>query len=139
MAEVSIPILSKITSSKLTDGRRATADLGASIITGFDNSNPLKVLIRGQLALAYHSLHDNSVIYDTDGTPVDKTRDMLTERLYIYILDRVVVLKKKPTVEKTAEGDKELIHAGKDPAGEGGRLTSKIEENEVVALLPMPP
>ncbi|KAF8469670.1 flavin-containing amine oxidoreductase-domain containing protein [Kalaharituber pfeilii] len=125
--------------SKLGDDKRATADLGASIITGFDNGNPLTVLIRGQLALNYHSLHDNSLIFDSDGTVVDKTRDALTERLYNDILDRVAVFKKKPTVEKTVEGDKELIEAGKDPVGEGGRLISKIEENEVVELPPMPP
>jgi len=127
------------TASTLKDGRRATADLGASIITGFDNGNPLTVLVRGQLALSYHSLHDNSLIYDCDGSVVDKTRDNLTERLYNDILDRVAVFKKKPTVEKTVEGDKELIDAGRDPAGEGGRIIAKIEENEVVSLPPMPP
>lgn len=127
------------TASALKDGKRATADLGASIITGFDNGNPLTVLVRGQLALSYHSLHDNSLIYDCDGSVVDKTRDNLTERLYNDILDRVAVFKKKPTVEKTVEGDKELIDAGRDPAGEGGRIIAKIEENEVVSLPPMPP
>lgn len=125
--------------SSLKDGKRATADLGASIITGFDNGNPLTVLVRGQLALSYHSLHDNSRIYDCDGSLVDKTRDTLTERLYNDILDRVAIFKKKPTVEKTVEGDKELIDVGKDPAGEGGRTIAKIEENEVVTLPPMPP
>ena len=127
------------TASTLKDGKRATADLGASIITGFDNGNPLTVLIRGQLALNYHSLHDNSLIYDYDGSHVDKTRDTLTERLYNDILDRVAVFKKRPTLEKTVEGDKELLDAGKDPAGEGGRTIAKMEENEVVSLPPMPP
>jgi len=127
------------TASTLKDGKRATADLGASIITGFDNGNPLTVLVRGQLALSYHSLHDNSLIYDCDGSVVDKTRDNLTERLYNDILDRVAVFKKKPIVEKTVEGDKELIDVGRDPAGEGGRIIAKIEENEVVSLPPMPP
>ncbi|PWW72164.1 hypothetical protein C7212DRAFT_228477 [Tuber magnatum] len=75
----------------LPEGKRATADLGAQVITGFDNGNPLGVLIRGQLALHYHSLKDNSSLYDSDGTLAPKDRDMLVEKLYNDILDRETI------------------------------------------------
>jgi hypothetical protein len=118
--------------STLPPGKRATADMGAQVITGFDNGNPLGVLIRGQLALDYHSLRDNSVLYDTDGSIVDKDRDGLVERLFNDILDRVSAFKQKPILPKTLEGDRALIESGKDPASEGGRMISVVEENEVV-------
>lgn len=117
--------------TNLPEGKRATADLGAQVITGFDNGNPLGVLIRGQLALHYHSLQDNSSLHDSDGVPVNKDRDNLVERLYNDILDRVSVFKHKLAAPRTVEGDKELIDTGKDPNGEGGEMISKIEENEV--------
>ncbi|TGZ81969.1 hypothetical protein EX30DRAFT_358650 [Ascodesmis nigricans] len=117
--------------SILPADKRATADLGAQVITGFDNGNPLGVLIRGQLALGYHSLKDNSVLHDSSGSPVDKYRDGLVERLFNDILDRVSIFKRKADLPKVIEGDKELIDHGKDPAGEGGKLIAEIEDNEV--------
>lgn len=117
--------------ANLPEGKRATADLGAQVITGFDNGNPLGVLIRGQLALHYHSLQDNSSLHDSNGVPVDKDRDTLVERLYNDILDRVSTFKNKIVTQKTVEGDRELIDTGKDPTGEGGEMISKVENNEV--------
>lgn len=101
------------------------------MITGFENGNPLGVLIRGQLGLDYHSLRDNSVLYDSDGAPVNKERDGLVEKLFNDILDRVSIFKQKPNVQKTIEGDRELIENGKDPTGEGGRIISVVEDGEV--------
>jgi hypothetical protein len=117
--------------STLPSSKRTTADLGAQVITGFDNGNPLGVLIRGQLALEYHSLRDNSVLYDSNGAAVDKSRDGLVERLFNDILDRVSIFQLKPTLPKTLEGDRELIDNGKDPTGEGGKMISVVEDNEV--------
>lgn len=115
----------------LPPGKRATADLGAQVITGFENGNPLGVLIRGQLGLEYHSLRDNSVLYDSDGAPVNKERDGLVEKLFNDMLDRVSIFKQKLNVLKTIEGDRELIETGKDPTGEGGRMISVVEHGEV--------
>ena len=112
-------------------GKRATVDLGAQVITGFDNGNPLGCLIKGQLALDYHSLKGDSTLYDTDGTVVEKQRDGLVEKLFNDILDRVSIFKQKGALPKTIEGDRELIDGGKDPSGEGGRLISTVEINEV--------
>jgi hypothetical protein len=116
--------------STLPPGKRATADLGAQVITGFENGNPLGVLIRGQLALEYHSLKDNSVLYDTDGTLVDKERDNKVEKLFNDMLDRVSIFKQRPKLPKTLEGDRELIDNGKDPTGEGGKMIAEVEGGE---------
>ncbi|KAL7276182.1 hypothetical protein RUND412_000833 [Rhizina undulata] len=115
----------------LPEGKRATADLGAQVVTGFENGNPLGVLIRGQLALHYHSLQDNSVLYDINGVQVDKSRDTLVEKLYNDILDRVAIFKHKPTFPKSVDAAKELIDAGKDPANDNGEMIASIEANEV--------
>lgn len=117
--------------STLPEGKRCTADLGAQVITGFDMGNPLGVLIRGQLALGYHSVKDNSVLYDSDGKCVDKERDQLVQRLFNDILDRVSVFKQKTPMPKTIDGDRELIDQGKDPSGEAGRMISEVEDGEV--------
>ncbi|KAI5798997.1 flavin-containing amine oxidoreductase-domain containing protein [Geopyxis carbonaria] len=94
------------TDAALPPGKRATADLGAQVITGFDNGNPLGVLIRGQLALEYHSLKGDSVLYDSDGTVVDKERDSLVERLFNDILDR-------ETIDLEPQGDPQYPILGK--------------------------
>ncbi|KAI5846870.1 flavin-containing amine oxidoreductase-domain containing protein [Tricharina praecox] len=74
--------------STLPPTKRVTADLGAQVITGFENGNPLNILVRGQLALEYHSLKDNEVLFDSDGSMVDKECDRLVEKLFNHMLDR---------------------------------------------------
>ena len=117
--------------SSLPPTKRVTADLGAQVITGFENGNPLNVLVRGQLALEYHSLKDNEVLFDSDGTVVNKERDTLVEKLFNHILDRVSAYKQRPKLSKAIEGDRELIDNGKDPTGDGGQSVAAVEANEV--------
>lgn len=122
------------TPNTLPEGLRCTADLGAQVITGFDNGNPLSAIIRDQLALHYHPLTDNSILYDVDGSAVDKERDQRMERLYNDILERVSNFRHKSRPAHTVEGDKELIELGRDPTGEGGKLISVLEN----AAAPLP-
>lgn len=122
------------TPNTLPAGLRCTADLGAQIITGFDNGNPLSAIIRGQLALHYHPLTDNSILYDVNGTAVDKERDQRIEKLYNQILEHVSSFRHKGCPVHTVEGDKELIELGRDPTGEGGKLISILEK----AAAPLP-
>jgi len=100
---------------ELPSNCRNTAEMGAHIITGFDHGNPLNILVRGQLALNYHALKDDSVLYDTDGNPVDKKRDVMVQELYNDILDRAAAFRAKLPTEQTVEGDKDLIRVGEDP------------------------
>lgn len=120
--------LSSIRSDILEPSQRPTAEMGAHIIVGFEHGNPLDSIIRGQLALKYHSLRDLSTLYDIDGTPVDSNQDTMVERLYNDILDRTGQFRVKGQVRKTAEGDKELVNAGRDPADDDGLTISQYEE-----------
>jgi hypothetical protein len=106
---------------------RCTADMGAQIITGFDSGNPLSIVIRGQLALHYHPIRDNSILYDSDGSIIDRERDGLLENLFNDILDRASVYRHKVPQPETIEGDRELIEIGRDPTGEGGKVIAMVQ------------
>ena len=99
---------------------RCTAETGAHIIVGFDHGNPLSAIIRGQLALPYHSLKDNSTLFDVNGTIVDAKRDRMVEKLYNDILDRASVYRHRVAPAPTFDGDKVMVEAGRDPTDEGG-------------------
>lgn len=108
--------------NRMPSNARHAAELGAHIITGFDHGNPLNMIIRGQLALHYYPLKDNSRLYDVDGNVVNKERDVMVEKLFNDILDRASVYRHRATMPMTAEGDKELIEVGRDPQGDPDRL-----------------
>lgn len=121
------PLLS-MRSSILTPEQRPTAEMGAHIIVGFERGNPLDAIIRGQLALDYHLLRDLSTLYDIDGSAVNGASDAMIERLYNDVLERTGGYRLKHTVKKTAEGDKELIEAGRDPPDEESITIKQYEE-----------
>ncbi|KAL6715804.1 hypothetical protein ACLMJK_006765 [Lecanora helva] len=115
--------------SGVPDQKRSTAELGAHIIIGFDHGNPLNMIIRGQLALHYHALKDNSTLHDIDGHVVDEDRDTMVEKLYNDCLDRASVYRHRVLPPRTVEGDKALIESGRDPNQEGGPSISAVEDN----------
>ena len=108
--------------NRMPENARHAAEMGAHIITGFDHGNPLNIIIRGQLALHYYPLKDNSRLYDIDGRIVDKERDTMVEKLFNDILDRASVYRHRAPLPVTAEGDKELIDGGRDPQGVSDQL-----------------
>ncbi|MCJ1285016.1 hypothetical protein MMC26_004353 [Xylographa opegraphella] len=112
----------------IPENSRCVAEMGAHIITGFDHGNPLNMIIRGQLALHYYPLKDNSSLYDIDGEVVDRQRDKLIEKLFNDILDRASVYRHHTTMPTTAEGNRELIEEGRDPSGEPGPIVSLKEK-----------
>jgi monoamine oxidase len=120
--------LASMRSSILAPEQRATAEMGAHIIVGFEKGNPLDAIIRGQLALDYHLLRDLSTIYDVDGSPVNGASDAMIERLYNDVLDRTGEYRTKHTVKKTAEGDKEMIESWRDPPANEESVTIKTYE-----------
>lgn len=113
--------------SILPEHSRCTAETGAHIITGFDHGNPLSMIIRGQLALPYYPLKDNSTLFDVDGQVVDKVRDTMVEKLYNDVLDRASVYRHRIAAAKTIDGDRKLIEAGRDPQGETGPPLSTLD------------
>ncbi|MCJ1252685.1 hypothetical protein MMC24_000491 [Lignoscripta atroalba] len=122
----------------LPNQSRCTAEMGAHIITGFNHGNPLSMIIRGQLALHYYPLKDNSTLYDVDGQVVERERDKMVEKLFNDILDRASIYRHKASAVPTAEGDRELIEAGRDPHGEADGVLSQIEAEDSTATSNQP-
>ncbi|PSN63477.1 hypothetical protein BS50DRAFT_114215 [Corynespora cassiicola Philippines] len=115
--------------STLPAGHRCTAEMGAQIVTGFEHGNPMNAVIRGQLGIPYHGLRDNTVLYDHDGTVVEKDRDILVEKLYNDVLERASVYRNKPAAFRTVEGDRNLILFGRDPSDTGGASIATLENS----------
>ncbi|KAF2118373.1 flavin-containing amine oxidoreductase-domain containing protein [Lophiotrema nucula] len=110
---------------------RCTAEMGAQIVTGFEHGNPLNALIRGQLGIPYHGLRDNTILYDHDGTVVEKSQDSLVEKLYNDVLERASIYRNKPATFRTVEGDRSLILFGRDPSDSGGASISTLENSNM--------
>jgi hypothetical protein len=140
----SVSTVSRVSTSSLANASLQrfpdpAVDLGAQIVTGFDNGNPLAPIVKRQLRLRWHHLHDDSLLFnDQDGIRVDKDEDTRAEKLFNDILDRASLFKEKIKDQPLIEGDRELMDQGKEPHGESGRQIAKVEENEAV-LPPMPP
>ncbi|KAL2180299.1 flavin-containing amine oxidoreductase-domain containing protein [Thermothelomyces heterothallicus CBS 202.75] len=111
------------------EGMRFTAEMGGMIITGFERGNPLNILLRGQLGLAYHFLRPETTLYDSNGKPVDLHRDQLVENLYNDCLDRVSEYKFKQPISKLIEGNRDLIDEGKDSSAETHKTIRQAEES----------
>ncbi|KAK4149495.1 flavin-containing amine oxidoreductase-domain containing protein, partial [Chaetomidium leptoderma] len=111
------------------EGKRFTAEMGGMIITGFERGNPLNILLRGQLGLAYHLLRPETTLYDSNGKPVDLHRDQLVENLYNDCLDRVSEYKFKQPTSKLIEGNRDLVDEGKDSSAETHKTIRQAEES----------
>lgn len=116
--------------STLPVGHRCTAEMGAQIVTGFEHGNPLNAIIRGQLGIPYHGLRDNTILYDYDGTIVERDQDMLVERLYNDVLERASVYRNKAPTQRIVEGDRNLILFGRDANDNGGPTIAEMENSE---------
>jgi hypothetical protein len=123
----SIPLADQ-SKSNLPNNSRSTAEMGAQIVTGFEQGNPMNALIRGQLGIHYHVLRDMSVLYDIDGQLVDKTRDTMIERLYNDVLERAAIYRTKQDPVSTVEGSRELMERGKDSSAETGDFIAALED-----------
>ena len=125
--------LTSMKSALLSPEQRPTAEMGAHIVIGYEGGNPLDAIMRGQLALDYHSLRDLSTLYDIDGTPVNGTNDVMMEKLYNDILDRTGTYRLKNSFKKTAEGDRQYMESGRDPPDTEDTLTLKQYEEATAA------
>ena len=118
-------------------GRRHSVECGGMIITGFERGNPLNILVRGQMALPYHALRPDAILYDTNGRAVDEERDRMVEKLFNDCLERVSDYKFKSQPSKLIEGNKDLIDEGRDSSSEGYKSIADVEE--ATAALPQAP
>jgi lysine-specific histone demethylase 1 len=117
--------------STLPPGHRCTAEMGAQIVTGFEHGNPLNAIIRGQLGITYHGLRDNTILYDYDGTVVERNQDMLVEKLYNDVLERASVYRNKAPAQRIVEGDRNLILFGRDANDNGGPTIAELENSDI--------
>ncbi|KAJ4382715.1 hypothetical protein N0V86_001937 [Didymella sp. IMI 355093] len=108
--------------------------MGAQIVTGFEHGNPLNAIIRGQLGIPYHGLRDNTILYDYDGTVVERGQDMLVEKLYNDVLERASVYRNKAPTQRIVEGDRNLILFGRDANDNGGPTIAELENSEAPPL-----
>jgi monoamine oxidase len=120
--------LSSMRSSSLKPEQRPTAEMGAHIVVGFENGNPLDPILRGQLALDYHSLRDLSTIYDVKGDAVPSNVDTMIQRLYNDVLERSENYRKPKVIKKPVEGDRELVDNARDPPNEESITIRQYEE-----------
>lgn len=118
------------TGSTLPEGHRCTAEMGAQIVTGFEHGNPLNAIIRGQLGIPYHGLRDNTILYDYDGTVVERSQDALVEKLYNDVLERASVFRNKPAASRTVEGNRNLILFGREPTDNGTATIAELEQSQ---------
>ena len=121
--------------SSLPQGHRCTAEMGAQIVTGFEHGNPMNAIIRGQLGLPYHGLRDNTILYDYDGTVVERSQDMLVEKLYNDVLERAATYRNKTTPQRTMEGDRNLILFGREPSDTGGPSIAELEKSDIATSI----
>ncbi|ORY80311.1 flavin-containing amine oxidoreductase-domain containing protein [Protomyces lactucae-debilis] len=79
----------RVYSHPVGDSHDARVDLGAQIITGFSNGNPLTILLQKQLHLPHHALvHAKSnVIYDQQGNVIEQEQDQRVEELFNLLLE----------------------------------------------------
>ncbi|KAF2132803.1 hypothetical protein P153DRAFT_393757 [Dothidotthia symphoricarpi CBS 119687] len=117
--------------STLPPGHRCTAEMGAQIVTGYEHGNPLNAIIRGQLGIPYHGLRDNTILYDYDGTVVERSQDILVEKLYNDVLERASVYRHKAAAHRTVEGDRNLMLFGREPSDNGGISIAELEDSKV--------
>ncbi|KAF9182081.1 hypothetical protein BGZ50_005126 [Haplosporangium sp. Z 11] len=77
--------------------KRHAVDLGAQIITGFENGNPMEVIVRRQMNdLELHYLVDESCdLFDHDGKLVNKGMDIHCETVFNQILEQACQLREK--------------------------------------------
>lgn len=115
--------------SLLSPLHRCTAEMGAQIVTGFEHGNPMNAIIRGQLGIPYHGLRDNTILYDYDGTVVERSQDILVEKLYNDVLERASVFRNKPVSFRTVEGDRNLMLFGREPNDAGGATIAELEHS----------
>ncbi|KAL9627926.1 MAG: hypothetical protein Q9204_006234 [Flavoplaca sp. TL-2023a] len=120
--------------ARIPEHARCTAEMGAHIITGFDHGNPLNMITRGQLALHYHLLTDNSTLYDSDGRLIDKEQDDMVQKLFNDILDRASIYRHRAAGSVIVEGNKKLIEDGRDPQGEADAIIGTTEKQRLEEL-----
>ncbi|KAF9355232.1 hypothetical protein BGX34_010575 [Mortierella sp. NVP85] len=124
LGEHSVSVSSPLGQPVLVDEQsRHAVDLGAQIITGFDDGNPMEIIVRRQLSdLALHYLaHEACVLFDHDGRPVSATMDIQCEAIFNRILDQACQLREKDELPR------HLSEYLKERAKKDDKSTGRVE------------
>lgn len=106
----------RIYSAHLKSDPTYAVDVGAHVVPGYGNGNPLAVLIRRQLGLPVEKINKDVEIHDSLSkdrvTPEEQER---ARKLFDHLLERVAQFRNTVLPPKTAKGDEVLIRVAKDP------------------------
>ena len=99
-------------------------DFGAQIIVGKEG-NPMYTLGAYQLELDFHTLKDDSLLYDVNGAPLDEETDRRAEALSNYLLDLAASFRPlKVTPSKLEDLSSTAMNGGKAPANDDYSLAT---------------
>jgi monoamine oxidase len=124
----------RVFSAPLKTDHNCTVDLGAHVIMGFGDGNPLSVLVRRQLGLPIVPMEPPANLFDeVSNAPVDETTEQRVHRLYSHVVKKMGEFRNVMPKPSTAEGDQVLMKAAKDPTArdemQEHQTIAKLEEN----------
>ena len=109
--------------------------MGAQIVTGFENGNPMNIShSRGSSGSRTTLSKTTRSCTTTMERWSSRPKDTRIEKLYNMILERASIYRSKPKPVRTVEGDRNLMLVGREPSGDGGALISTLEEEAASAL-----
>ncbi|KAF9088536.1 hypothetical protein BGX23_007276 [Mortierella sp. AD031] len=109
---------------------RHCVDLGAQIITGFENGNPMEIIVRRQLKdLQLHYLVEETCdLYGHDGKLVSKSMDVHCEVVFNQILEQACQLRDEDHIPRALEA-----YLG-DRIKTGGRGPGRVNSTDLPTL-----
>lgn len=106
----------RIYSAHLKSDPSHAVDVGAHVIPGYGNGNPLAILIRRQLGLPIEKINKDIEIHDSlSRDRVSSEEQERARKLFDHLLERVAQFRNVVRAPKTAKGDEALIRSAKDP------------------------
>ncbi|GJJ77298.1 hypothetical protein EMPS_09657 [Entomortierella parvispora] len=84
---------------------RHAVDLGAQIITGFENGNPMEIIVRRQLPNMdlHYLVNDTCDLFEHDGRLVPKDKDIHCEKVFNRILDQACKLRDSKDIPQSLQ------------------------------------
>ncbi|KAF9129778.1 hypothetical protein BG015_004095, partial [Linnemannia schmuckeri] len=113
-----------------TKVKRHCVDLGAQIITGFENGNPMEIIVRRQLKdLQLHYLVEETCdLFGHDGQLVPKAMDVRCEAVFNEILEQACKLRDEVEIPKA------LLVYLRDRVKMDGRSPGRVQSTDLPTL-----
>lgn len=126
----------RIYSAPLKSDHNCTVDLGAQMILGFGNGNPLAVVVRRQLGLPVVPVDRSTAeIYDgPTGELINQETNAKMSEVFDHVFTKMSHFRNEMPRPSTANGDEVLMKAAKDPVigkddYQEQNTIGKLEEN----------